>query len=130
MESSQSNRALAYYFADGVSPPFVDRYATSNSSSAYDATDGVSSRVLLEVTMCTLTPCGHCSALLYDEDIMSGWSAQDSDLNTVYVDADLFKSVIGCRVDDTFVSTTGAGSAREGLYRHFISKWLADVTIN
>ena len=41
--------------------------------------------ILLEVLMCSATVCEHCSSILYDEDIMSGWSAQDSDLNTALV---------------------------------------------
>lgn len=35
---------------------------------------------MLELTSCS--QCHHCSVLLYDEDIMAGWSAEDSNLNT------------------------------------------------
>lgn len=41
------------------------------------------SGIMLEVVMCSATLCEHCSSILYDEDIMAGWSAQDSDLNTM-----------------------------------------------
>ncbi|XP_036319544.1 DENN domain-containing protein Crag isoform X3 [Rhagoletis pomonella] len=36
--------------------------------------------VLIQITSCS--QCHNCSVLLYDEDIMSGWSAEDSNLNT------------------------------------------------
>jgi hypothetical protein len=36
----------------------------------------------MEVDMCSLSKCTSCGALLYDEEIMAGWSADDSNLNT------------------------------------------------
>lgn len=36
--------------------------------------------VLIQMTSCS--QCRNCSVLLYDEEIMSGWSAEDSNLNT------------------------------------------------
>lgn len=36
--------------------------------------------ISLELTSCS--QCHNCSVLLYDEDIMAGWSAEDSNLNT------------------------------------------------
>ncbi|XP_067639597.1 DENN domain-containing protein Crag isoform X2 [Eurosta solidaginis] len=36
--------------------------------------------VLIQITSCS--QCHNCSVLLYDEEIMSGWSAEDSNLNT------------------------------------------------
>lgn len=36
--------------------------------------------VLIQMTSCS--QCHNCSVLLYDEEIMSGWSAEDSNLNT------------------------------------------------
>ncbi|EAA01213.3 AGAP001102-PA [Anopheles gambiae str. PEST] len=36
--------------------------------------------VLIEITSCS--QCHNCSVLLYDEDVMAGWSAEDSNLNT------------------------------------------------
>lgn len=36
--------------------------------------------VMIQLTTCS--QCHNCSVLLYDEEIMSGWSAEDSNLNT------------------------------------------------
>jgi hypothetical protein len=36
----------------------------------------------VEVEMCSLSRCGACQQLLYDEEIMAGWTADDSNLNT------------------------------------------------
>ena len=41
--------------------------------------------VAMEVEMCSLSRCSACQSLLYDEEIMAGWSADDSNLNTTYV---------------------------------------------
>lgn len=35
---------------------------------------------MIELTSCS--QCHNCSVLLYDEDIMAGWSSEDSNLNT------------------------------------------------
>ncbi|KAB0799579.1 hypothetical protein PPYR_07459 [Photinus pyralis] len=37
----------------------------------------------LEITLVSCSQCHNCSVLLYDEDIMSNWSAEDSNLNTL-----------------------------------------------
>lgn len=36
----------------------------------------------MEVILTSCSQCHNCSALLYDEEIMSNWSAEDSNLNT------------------------------------------------
>jgi len=36
--------------------------------------------VLIQLTTCS--QCHNCSVLVYDEEIMSGWTAEDSNLNT------------------------------------------------
>lgn len=36
----------------------------------------------MEVVLTSCSQCHNCSALLYDEEIMSNWSAEDSNLNT------------------------------------------------
>lgn len=38
--------------------------------------------VALELYMTSCSRCRYCSAILYDEEIMSGWTAEDSNLNT------------------------------------------------
>lgn len=40
----------------------------------------------IEVEMTSCCRCPHCLCLLYDEEIMAGWSADDSNLNTRLVD--------------------------------------------
>ena len=39
----------------------------------------------IEVDMCSLSRCQTCDNLLYDEEIIAGWTADDSNLNTMYV---------------------------------------------
>jgi len=41
--------------------------------------------VAVEVEICSETRCSNCSNLMYDEEVMSGWSKDDSNLNIVYV---------------------------------------------
>jgi len=36
----------------------------------------------VEVDMCSLSQCRSCDNLLFDEEIMAGWTADDSNLNT------------------------------------------------
>ena len=38
--------------------------------------------VACNINMSTLSKCTTCDALLYDEEIMAGWSADESNLNT------------------------------------------------
>ncbi|XP_076335004.1 uncharacterized protein LOC143238551 [Tachypleus tridentatus] len=39
-------------------------------------------RIAMEITMTTCSKCHVCSSLLYDEEIMEGWSAENSNFNT------------------------------------------------
>lgn len=39
-------------------------------------------KVAVEIIMTTCSRCFTCSSLLYDEEIMEGWSADESNLNT------------------------------------------------
>ena len=41
--------------------------------------------VAIEISMTTCSLCHNCSSLLFDEEIMAGWTAEDSNLNTKYV---------------------------------------------
>ncbi|XP_037938686.1 DENN domain-containing protein Crag isoform X2 [Teleopsis dalmanni] len=49
-------------------------------SSTTDRLDSPECDILIQMTSCS--QCHNCSVLLYDEEIMSGWSAEDSNLNT------------------------------------------------
>lgn len=88
-----------YMYDKHVTTDVVDSAATSNGSKSATAAGSIS----LQVTMCSLTMCDHCSALLYDENIMAGWSAQDSDLSTVYVDVSVVCQQLSAHVK-TFVA--------------------------
>lgn len=37
----------------------------------------------VETTLCSCTRCPHCKTLIYDEDIMCGWLADESNLNSI-----------------------------------------------
>ena len=38
--------------------------------------------IAMEIIMTSCSRCLSCNAILYDEEIMSGWTAEDSNLNT------------------------------------------------
>lgn len=67
----------------GSAPAFVSP-ATRN----FDSLEAVSerpasaSKLALEVWLTSCSQCNTCKSLLYDEEIMDGWSADDSNLNT------------------------------------------------
>lgn len=44
--------------------------------------NSVSHKTAVEIIMTTCSRCFTCSSLLYDEEIMEGWSADESNLNT------------------------------------------------
>ncbi|XP_069782647.1 DENN domain-containing protein 4C isoform X4 [Narcine bancroftii] len=51
-------------------------------SSQCISTSSIFQNCAMEVLMSTCSQCHVCEALVYDEEIMSGWSADDSNLNT------------------------------------------------
>jgi hypothetical protein len=75
----------------GVPPSTTDRRPSSIQGSVATV-DGGSTLSLssvgnarnvgLDVEICSQSTCGSCSSLLYDEYIMAGWTAEDSNLNT------------------------------------------------
>ncbi|KRY54094.1 C-myc promoter-binding protein [Trichinella britovi] len=50
--------------------------------SAMNGNDGGLSSYQVEVLLCTTSRCPSCKYLVYDDEIMAGWSADDSELNT------------------------------------------------
>ncbi|KRX99619.1 C-myc promoter-binding protein [Trichinella pseudospiralis] len=50
--------------------------------SAMNGNDGGVSSCQVEVLLCTTSRCPSCKYLVYDDEIMAGWSADDSELNT------------------------------------------------
>lgn len=62
--------------------------SSSTQSLLVDNTRGNSNRkehsrpVGVEINMTTCSKCHSCNSLLFDEEIMAGWTAEDSNLNT------------------------------------------------
>ncbi|CAL1526082.1 unnamed protein product [Lymnaea stagnalis] len=77
-------------FESAPSPSYLDDYnrfkdgtcsiATAISSSSEKLDDVI--KVAMEVEMSSCSRCTKCNRLIYDEEIMAGWSAEDSNLNT------------------------------------------------
>ena len=68
------------------SPSFLDsfrpaREVRSDSVSA-NSVDAALMTIAMEVEMSSCSRCSRCHRLVFDEEIMSGWSADDSNLNT------------------------------------------------
>ncbi|XP_055076963.1 C-myc promoter-binding protein-like isoform X2 [Periophthalmus magnuspinnatus] len=65
-----------------LSPPgFPER--SEACSSQYTSNTSIFSQYAIEVLISSCSLCTSCSALVYDEEIMSGWSADDSNLNSI-----------------------------------------------
>ncbi|XP_061131161.1 DENN domain-containing protein 4C isoform X2 [Syngnathus typhle] len=60
----------------GGAPDSCHRASSSSSSSS------IFQNYALEVLMSSCSQCRSCQALVYDEEIMAGWTADDSNLNT------------------------------------------------
>ncbi|XP_015200415.2 DENN domain-containing protein 4C [Lepisosteus oculatus] len=54
----------------------------SEQSSHHASTSSICQNCALEVLMSSCSQCRACEALVYDEEIMAGWTADDSNLNT------------------------------------------------
>ncbi|XP_066274264.1 C-myc promoter-binding protein-like isoform X3 [Branchiostoma lanceolatum] len=54
----------------------------SHGSSRYASTQSIFHNYAMEVRMSSCMRCYSCNTLLYDEEIMAGWTADDSNLNT------------------------------------------------
>ncbi|GFS92328.1 c-myc promoter-binding protein [Nephila pilipes] len=62
-------------FSSQVFEMFEKQHSSTLDSSA-------TQKIAIEITMTTCSRCITCSSLLYDEEIMEGWSADESNLNT------------------------------------------------
>uniref|UniRef100_A0AAV2LUU6 Uncharacterized protein n=1 Tax=Knipowitschia caucasica TaxID=637954 RepID=A0AAV2LUU6_KNICA len=60
-------------------PGLPDR---SEASSRYTSNSSIFSHFAIEVLISSCSLCTSCNSLVYDEEIMSGWSADDSNLNS------------------------------------------------
>uniref|UniRef100_A0A672JGB6 DENN/MADD domain containing 4C n=1 Tax=Salarias fasciatus TaxID=181472 RepID=A0A672JGB6_SALFA len=77
--------ASAYYSDDEVNmtPGRAGRGPDSEQSSLHHASSSsIYQNFALEVLMSSCSQCRSCEALVYDEEIMAGWTADDSNLNT------------------------------------------------
>jgi len=67
--------------------PADDEYSESESGGVRRPQPSVTAddRDIAErVDICSTSKCGNCQNLLYDEEIMAGWSLDDSNYNTRY----------------------------------------------
>ncbi|XP_013393388.1 C-myc promoter-binding protein [Lingula anatina] len=85
------NRQQAMFSQFGSAPSsrsYLEQYIPANNfdaSSKFSSTQSLShiiANVAMEVEMSSCCRCNGCKSLLYDEQIMAGWSADDSNLNT------------------------------------------------
>uniref|UniRef100_A0AAR2K7S4 UDENN domain-containing protein n=1 Tax=Pygocentrus nattereri TaxID=42514 RepID=A0AAR2K7S4_PYGNA len=60
----------------------ADSERSEQSSSHHASTSSIFQNCALEVLMSSCSQCRSCEALVYDEEIMAGWTADDSNLNT------------------------------------------------
>lgn len=84
-EEDVNNRLSKTSFESASSPSYLEDMSCLKSSA--DADIGLSEnsekiKVAMEVEMSTCSRCTKCNRLIYDEEIMAGWSAEDSNLNT------------------------------------------------
>ncbi|GFR95009.1 C-Myc promoter-binding protein-like [Elysia marginata] len=84
-EDDINNRLSKTSFESASSPSYLEDISCLKSSA--DADIGLSEnsekiKVAMEVEMSTCSRCTKCNRLIYDEEIMAGWSAEDSNLNT------------------------------------------------
>ncbi|XP_076443222.1 C-myc promoter-binding protein-like isoform X3 [Babylonia areolata] len=68
------------------SPSFLDSFRPAKElradSVSASSAEGVLMTIAMEVEMSSCSRCSRCHRLVYDEEIMSGWLADDSNLNT------------------------------------------------
>ncbi|GFO50358.1 C-myc promoter-binding protein [Plakobranchus ocellatus] len=86
-EEDINNRLSKTSFESVPSPSYLEDISCLKSSA--DADIGLAEnsecdkiKVAMEVAMSTCSRCTKCNRLIYDEEIMAGWSAEDSNLNT------------------------------------------------
>ncbi|XP_035392590.1 DENN domain-containing protein 4C isoform X1 [Electrophorus electricus] len=66
----------------GRSMKGADSERSVQSSSHHASSSSIYQNCALEVLMSSCSQCRFCDALVYDEEIMAGWTAYDSNLNT------------------------------------------------
>ncbi|KAB5579415.1 hypothetical protein PHYPO_G00194810 [Pangasianodon hypophthalmus] len=82
-ESSDTGRAQhTASMTLGRSMKGVDSERSEQGSSHHASTSSIYQNCALEVLMSSCSQCRSCEVLVYDEEIMAGWTAEDSNLNT------------------------------------------------
>uniref|UniRef100_A0A674C088 DENN/MADD domain containing 4C n=1 Tax=Salmo trutta TaxID=8032 RepID=A0A674C088_SALTR len=79
--------ASAYSYSDDecvcvVTPGRPGRGPDSDQGSHHTSSSSIYQNCALEVLMSSCSLCRSCECLVYDEEIMAGWTADDSNLNT------------------------------------------------
>ncbi|XP_057276179.1 DENN domain-containing protein 4C isoform X4 [Pezoporus wallicus] len=84
--SSSGDAGRQHYSAREVSLPrsmkIQDSEKSEQSSSHNTSLSSIFQNYAMEVLMSSCSQCRACGALVYDEEIMAGWTADDSNLNT------------------------------------------------
>ncbi|XP_027490253.1 DENN domain-containing protein 4C isoform X1 [Corapipo altera] len=84
--SSSGDAGRQHYSAGEVSFPrsmkVLDSERSEHSSSHNTSLSSIFQNCAMEVLMSSCSQCRACGALVYDEEIMAGWTADDSNLNT------------------------------------------------
>ncbi|KAM6392121.1 DENN domain-containing protein 4C isoform 2-T2 [Rhynochetos jubatus] len=84
--SSSGDAGRQHYTAGEVSFPrsmkVLDSEKSEHSSSHNTSLSSIFQNYAMEVLMSSCSQCRACGALVYDEEIMAGWTADDSNLNT------------------------------------------------
>uniref|UniRef100_A0A8C0UPW0 DENN domain containing 4C n=1 Tax=Cyanistes caeruleus TaxID=156563 RepID=A0A8C0UPW0_CYACU len=84
--SSGGDVGRQHYSAGEVSFPksmkVLDSEKSEHSSSHNTSLSSIFQNYAMEVLMSSCSQCRACDALVYDEEIMAGWTADDSNLNT------------------------------------------------
>ncbi|XP_026722178.1 DENN domain-containing protein 4C isoform X3 [Athene cunicularia] len=84
--NSSGDAGRQHYSAGEVSFPrsmkALDSEKSEHSSSYNTSLSSIFQNYAMEVLMSSCSQCRACGALVYDEEIMAGWTADDSNLNT------------------------------------------------
>ncbi|NXN93330.1 DEN4C protein, partial [Rhinopomastus cyanomelas] len=84
--SSSGDAVRQHYNAGEISFPrsmkVLDSEKSEHSSSHNTSLSSIFQNYAMEVLMSSCSQCRACGALVYDEEIMAGWTADDSNLNT------------------------------------------------
>uniref|UniRef100_A0A8C2ALW7 DENN/MADD domain containing 4C n=1 Tax=Cyprinus carpio TaxID=7962 RepID=A0A8C2ALW7_CYPCA len=119
---------LAFFTAltPGRSLRGADSERSEHSSSHHASTSSIYQNCALEVLMSSCSQCRSCEALVYDEEIMAGWTADDSNLNCtcpfcqisflplLHVEFHDLRSTPGINSSSTHPATSGSSEVKVG----------------